>query len=265
MNKLPGLMAMLALVVTGCGSTMAGTPTVGTPVGALPADQVVFQVWSAGGLQPPVIGARSMPGLTIYGNGDMYVADYGDGDGPPTIGVTHADPGEIARFVADVEAGGLIGNDDAYGFPSVTDLPSTAVTLHGADGGTTVSVYGLDESFDEYLDRSSEVRRRADLRDVIDEAYTFVGATQPYLPAALEVFDLGDDRYDTGAPLPTWPGPNPADFAPTGRWDGCAELTDDVESILAAATANSNAGWSTPIGDRILVVKPLLPGDTACD
>ena len=211
-----------------------------------------------------MIWARSVPGLTIYGNGDIFETDYGIWEGPPQVSVSHADPAEIARFVADVEASELVGDDDAYGFPNVTDIPSTSVTVHGAGSETSVSVYGLEETFDEYVERAGEVDRRAALRDIIDRGYAFGGDPEPYRPESLEVLDLGDDTYGATDDPPVWPGPDPAGFGPADRWEGCAEVTANVETLLAAAEENDAATWSTPIGNRVLIVKPLLPGEIAC-
>ena len=44
---------LMALILAGCGSAVAGSPGVGTTVSPLPTDQVVFQVWTGGGLVPP--------------------------------------------------------------------------------------------------------------------------------------------------------------------------------------------------------------------
>jgi hypothetical protein len=125
-----------------------------------------------------------------------------------------------------------------------------------------VSVYALDERFDEYTSWPGRRRRRR-LRSLIAEAHALVGDNgTPYVPPRVVVLEQRVDP-DEGTAEVRWPGPEPAEFLhrpgpPDRRSIACGELTGrSAATVYAAALENPGQRWLVGGATRVLVVNPL--------
>lgn len=236
-----------------------------------PADQVVWQERTSGGLVPLSVGAAEVPTLTVYADGRVFAADrerttrY---DHPVPLRSGQVSERALGRFLADVAASGLFGPDQDFGRPGVTDLPTTTVSAHLDGATTTVEVYALEASFEEDLS-DAQVDRRNGLRDLLAAGTGLAADAEPWTPDRVRVTDVGEVEPDAAAPGPPapWPGPAFAAFAevPGGGGERCLVVTGaGAAEVFEAASAN--AGIAFVAGDEVheLVVAGLLPGEAGC-
>lgn len=262
--------ALVALVMTACSTTAVSAPTRGPtpaptsgPTPALPADQVVFSVSSAGGLVPPVYYALESPALVIYGDGRLLTVTKSAGLQmvPARFDLAHIDPAAVASFVSQVEAGGVVSPATDFGTPGVTDQAATTVMVNGANGPQEASAYAFDERFEPRL-TAAQRSARASLRTVIDQAANLAAGAgrTAYTPDRVVVYEV-DPAYVNGAATKGWPGPPPSSFlkpSDTGRSIACGELAaDPAEQVYRAALDNPGALWLVDGVTRVLAVNPL--------
>ena len=253
-------------------SSVPTTPTTEVPTRdrRLPADQVVWQASSGGGLRPVASAAGDVPAVTLYGDGRIFVAapDRDQAfDHPIPVRLGHVDPAALAAFVAEVEASGLFDGDPVdLGSPSATDGITTTATFGSEHGAVVVSAYFLESEFDDGLSTAQVGRRRA-LRALIGRAASLATTTRAWVPDRVRVTDVtaGDDLSEAGAAAP-WSGPAFASFlTETASGTTCGELRGEAAAdAFAAATANPTVVFSAGGEARALVVAALLPGEPAC-
>lgn len=261
---------LLGTVLTLIMTTSCSPNAESTPAPGLPGGQMVFMVMSSGGMAPAVYQALAAPSLAIYGDGRVLTVVEAPVLQllPARYEVARIDPATVASFVADVEAGGLITNGTDFGMPRVTDLPSTAVMVHGQTGQQQVNVYAFDERFDARLTAEQRSARIA-LRAVIAKASGLAAgaARSTYSPDRVVVSEV-EPGHNSEPATTGWPGPPPSAFlAPsTGRrWIACGELNaDPAEVVYRAALTNPGARWLVDGATRILAVNPL-PLPDACN
>jgi len=232
--------------------------------GALPADQVVFMVDSGGGLVPPVVYALESPSLVMYGDGRILSIAHDDDTGgavPARYQLTRVDPLAVSAFVSSVEARGIINSAKDFGQPPVTDMDSTAVTVHGQNAPAKVSVYAFHDQFDKDV-TADQQKARAALRQVVDAASNLAaGATPtPYSPDRVVVYDVGLGYGDRTATT-VWPGPPPGSFlepSNQSRSVACGPLSGaPATAVYNAALTNPGALWLVDGVPRVLAVNPL--------
>ncbi|MEI6253790.1 MAG: hypothetical protein WCP30_13385, partial [Mycobacteriaceae bacterium] len=194
MKRLLGA-ALVSLVMTACSTTAVSAPTPGptpAPTPALPADQVVFSLSSAGGLVPPVYYALESPALVIYGDGRLLTVTKSPGLQmvPARFDLAHIDPAAVASFVSQVEAGGVVSPATDFGTPGVTDQAATTVMVNGANGPQEASAYAFDERFEPRL-TAAQRSARASLRTVIDQAANLAAGAgrTAYTPDRVVVYE----------------------------------------------------------------------------
>lgn len=248
--------------MTACSGTAESDPAPG-----LPSDQPVFTVMSTGGMSPPVVQALDSPSLVIYGDGrvltmveplDIQVV-------PDRYTVARIDPATVASFVADAESDRLINSRTDFGTPRVTDLPSTWVTVQGANGLQQASAYAFDPQFETKLTEAQR-SNRAQLRALIDRAKALAAgaSSSPYSPDRVVVHEFASRPQEPPATV-GWPGPDPSGFLTASdkrRAVACGEVAGDAAGVVyLAALANPGARWLVGGASRTLAVNPIpLPG-----
>ncbi len=248
--------ALAVTAVLGCGP--------GATAGAAPADRMVFTVTSAGGMVPAVLYAMQSPALAVYDDGRVLTVVPAAVTQlvPARYEVARVDPAAVRDFVATARAGGLFDGGTDFGSPRVTDLPTTTVTLDGAQ----VRAYALDTQFETALSAAQRDARNA-LRALIarGSALAAGAATESYAPDRIVVSEPRPGRNDEPAAT-AWPGPSPSPStfmtpAASGRSIACGELSGpDAGAVYAAALANPGARWLVEGGTRVLAVNPLPLG-----
>jgi len=219
-------------------------------------------------MAPAVYQALASPSLAIYGDGRVLTIVQAPALQliPARYQVARINPAEVASFVAEVEAGGLINAGTDFGTPRMTDLPSTTVMVHGHNGSEQVSPYAFDERFDARL-TPEQRNARAALRTLISGASALAaGASRvPYSPDRVVVYEV-EPNNNTEPATVGWPGPPLSTFLTPNtsrRASACGELNaDPAEVVYQAALNNPGARWLVDGGTRLLAVNSLpLPGD----
>lgn len=252
------LAVALTSLVVACNGPTAATEV---PTESLPAEQVVFQVTSAGGLLPHLVALLESPSLVIYGDGRVLsqVSRSGHPTLPARFELSHGDPLAVADLVTRAETRGLIVASTDFGKPGVTDMGATRVLVHGRQGESEVSAYAFIPQFETDLTERQR-SNRAVLRALIQEAEGLAGDDPVALtPDQVTVFELAPDSR-AEAVVAEWPGPDPTTFlSPTqGRAIACGHLTgDQAARAYQAALENPGARWLVGGVERILVVNPL--------
>ena len=261
---------LLILALTGCGVWPLDKPTASPS--PLPGDRLVFMVQGGGGgFTPYFHQAVLTPALAVYGDG--RVIQYDEGQQAPNVPaayvLTRVDPALVAAFAADAEARDLINPETDFGDPTVSDMPSTTVQLHGAGGPHRIYVYAFDAGFDDDLGRAQR-RAREELAEVIDRASALPGDGErlPYRPDRVRVTEFA---FDGGGKTrgAEWPGPDPESFlvptTPRSVRLACGELSGPAaEKVYAAARDNPDGIWTYASKRRVFAVVPILPTLGGC-
>lgn len=230
---------------------------------ALPGDQMVFMVLSAGGMAPSVVYAMQSPSLAIYGDGRVLTTVPGPAlqPVPARYELARVDPDDVRQFIAEARSGGLLDGNTDFGAPRMTDLPTTTVLVHGDGEPAQVRVYALDRQFEAGLTPAQRDARDR-LRSLIEKASGLpAGAVrQPYSPDRVAVYEPLPGRHEDPGSV-VWPGPPPPDFlAPSAnrRFLSCGELTGTAAvTVYRAALENPGARWLVEGTTRVLAVNPL--------
>ena len=272
---------LVALTAAACGSghdVTSGVPT-STDGTRLPADRVVWQADTGGGLVPHAFVANDVPEVTIYGDGRVFLPVPAETDGgsagtvPTAVRLVQGKVPQtkLRDFLDDVSASGALDESVDYGDPQVTDLPSTNVRLHGAGQPAEVDVYALMADFDTGLTGSQQASRRK-LRDLIEHSRTLTGATKEWVPDRVEAIDLAVPEGAPSGDAAEWPGPPFIDVfgtvKPGATIDGprCAELSGDDGAKAYAAALDAGRPFVDDRGAELqVVVRALLPGEVACE
>jgi len=236
-----------------------------------PADQVVWQERSAGGLVPVSVVAAEGPTLTIYADGRIFLADReatSRYDHPVPLRAGQVPEAALKTFLDEVEASGLFAEDVDFGEPEVSDLATTSVSAHVAGATATVEVYALEASFEEDLS-AGEVDHRNSLRDLLAAGADLATDAARWEPDRVRVTDLGvvpPEGASTASP-DAWPGPPFATFAEVsgGSSERCLVVEgDEAAVVFDAAVANPEIAFTA--GDEVheVVVAALLPGEPGC-
>lgn len=247
------------------------TPTDAGDVPPDPADQVVWQERSGGGLVPVSVVAAEVPTLTVYADGRVFRADREAStryDHPVPFTSAKVSKAALAGFLDEVRASDLFTDDADFGRPAVTDLPTTSVSVHLDGETTTVDVYALEASFEEDLS-DAQVDARNGLRDLLAAGAELAADAEPWVPTRVRATDLGPVEPDTSAaaPPPSWPGPPFATFAevPGAGGERCLVVEGPAApEVFDAAVANPGIAFASGDDVREVVVAALLPGDPGC-
>lgn len=252
------------------GTTIPGGTTVPVTGDDLPADQVVWQVSSGGGMVPYTVTLAALPTVTIYGDGRAIVArNDGFRSGHPwAYDEGTVAPADLARFLGHAMSSGLF-DGHKIDSPQVTDLGGTSARIHADGPARSVSAYALDDSFDDDLSGDAAARRR-DLRALINASSDLAKDRHRWVPDRVSVIEVQADR-DTGDTLPPWPGPPLAVvLQPVGDdlgFDRCGVITgDDARKVLEADAKAGDTGnrWTDRGNQHTLVLRLMLPGEPGC-
>jgi hypothetical protein len=265
----------------GGGGSGGGTAGIDHPTGP---DELVLRVETGGGFVPVEYNLANVPGFSLFGDGRVIVTgpmiEIYPGPALPNLQVTRVAEEGIQAILEEARRAGLFGRDATYGFPCVTDLPTTTFTLVAEGATHTVSAYalGFEDSTTgscpgvETQERARLVelsRKLGDLASWLPEGS--VGRTEEYVPQAMRIFvtpyrqdpeleqdpvrwPLEDDLGSFGSPAPDL-----ADYR-CGVVDG-----EELRTLLPVArSANQLTPWASD-GDPVgLVFRPLLPDEAGC-
>jgi hypothetical protein len=286
-NRTSTAAALVAVALLGaaCGGPnddgSDGDPAIAHPTAP---DELVLRVDVGGGFLPVEYHLAQIPGVSIYGDGRMImtgpVIEIYPAPALPNLQVRQLTEEALQAILRAARDAGLMEGDASYGFPCVTDLPTTTFTL-SADGRTSVvSAYAL--GFEEGAGTCEGVDEaaRADLvafQSALGHLEGLVpagsvGAEEPYVPGAMRVYVL---PYRGDPELPqepvAWPVTgsmgtfgHPAGVAQGARC-GIVAGPDLVPLLEAAAGANQLTPWTSGGREHAAIFRPLLPDEHGCE
>jgi hypothetical protein len=269
-------------VLAACGrfnDSGDGGDAIAHPTGA---DELVLRVSNGGGFVPVEYNLRSVPGISIFGDGRMVIEgpqiEIYPGPALPNLQVRQLTEDAIQTILEEARKAGLLGADANYDFPCVADASTTTFTVV-ADGSThTVSAYALGPE-DAGDCPGIDAEARAELFEFQGKLGGLdgwlpagsIGTEEPFTGDEMRVY-VGDYRGepDLAQPAVAWPleaplqefGARDATFADYR----CGVVAgEDFEALLEQArTANELTPWTSD-GERFaLILRPLLPDEHTC-
>jgi hypothetical protein len=271
---------------SGPSGSSGGTGAISYPTGA---DDLVLRVETSGGFVTPQTTLRTVPQVSIFGDGRMIqqgpVTEIYPGQALPNLQQSQLTDAAVQSILAEAEKAGLLGPDADYPYPCISDLPTTVFTVN-ADGQThTISAYALSVEArggasgptmqcpnvnTEARTQLAEFQRKlGDLASWLPAGS--VGAEQPYTPTEMRVYVgpyQGDPQLEQHQIA--WPLATP--LASFGDPDAnlpdlrCGVVSgDDLATLYPdAERANELTPWTSD-GDRFaLTFRPLLPDEHGC-
>lgn len=268
--------AFLALVLVGCGETEP------TPISRpIAADQLVVRIETLGGLQPPLESERSLPSISIYGDGLVLVPRVVQGIFPGPAGYAldafRIDAALLDEIVANALGIGLQGADrriEQEGPEFVVDGGATVITVV-ANGRRHVTaadaLFDASASSQERRLLSGFVTRLLELGSTVSElapqeptsVAVYVAALDPGFGPAVR--SEPDAPWPFAEPIATWGEPMPPEGLSVDvrcAVVGGAELSAALPSLLEATATTA---FVDDAGDRrMLAWRPILPDESDC-
>lgn len=248
-------------------------PSAGSP---LPSpDDVVLSIVSSGGFVPVEIALGQLPTMAVYADGTIVrpgpVPEIYPGPLVKPLEVGRLAPETLEWLLEAARTSGVIGSDVDFGYPTVTDLDSTTVTVVIDGVEQSASAYALYEEFaaDPTL-TPEQTEARQGLMAFVSDAFAAAGTVADWTvprPDRILVWAFPHvDRTDIDAgPALEWPlAPELIALDPdTGR--ACIELSGRraVRLLEAAMPATDLTPWQAGEVQYNLVVRPVIvPADT---
>ena len=267
------VLALLPLLAAAaCGSGVAADDDALGAVSAAP-DALVLQVVRAGGFLPAGAAFRSVPSVSVYGDGRVVTQgaqiEVWPAPALPSVQVGRLDADEVERLVA---AGrDLVEAAEDYGQPPVADAPTTAVVVQDGDERGVAAAVALEELSGEAPadgggltagQRAARERLAAYVRQVQDAAAA--APAEAYDGEGLAVLA---EPYGDAAPVEELP---PSEVA----WPGPALTAGECVVVMggqadevrrAAASASVETRWTAGGQVLRLAFRPLLPHERTCE
>jgi hypothetical protein len=250
----------------------------GPPAGELDP-HIEARIEAGGGMGEAPEGAGLI--FELHDDGSVFTA----GSGPFGLERYRLGPEGIdraRRLLGDIDL-----DDTAYGEPSITDMPSTAVyvNLDGHPGDLSVyaladldDIGGLGVSADQQAARAALMTTLDELDGLADDAHLVAEPPEDYRPERLDVSFIpwvtGDDGSSTGLEPLLWPLDTPLTDRTLG-WDGLRLCTtvegDEATALTEAMAVDQTEPWSTGAAEGssrpttvAAQVHGLRPGEDAC-
>jgi len=110
-------------------------------------DDLVLRIDTSGGFVAVQSSLRSIPQISIYGDGRMIVQgpqiEIYPGPALPNLQVSQLSEADLQVILAAARDAGLLGADADYPYPCVADLPTTTFTVNAGGSTHTVTAYAL--------------------------------------------------------------------------------------------------------------------------
>lgn len=267
----------------GSGSSGSDEPGITHPTGA---NDLVLRVAQGGGFVAVPYNLKSVPGVSIYGDGRMIVEgpvmEIYPGPALPNLQVTRLSEAGLQSILEAADRAGLLGPDASYDYPCVADVPTTTFTVNAADGIHTISAYAL--GFAEGAEATGqcdgvdlEARQKlfefqtklGDLGSWLPEGS--IGQEEPFTPSEMRVYVTS---YQGDPQLEQQPAAWPLAVSLDRFGEPDANLQDlrcgviggdDLSTLLPEAQqANELTPWTSGGDDFGLIFRPLLPDEHTC-
>ncbi|HEY0699124.1 MAG TPA: hypothetical protein VGD43_15090 [Micromonospora sp.] len=272
----------LLLLAAGCAAKV-DTGGGGGDAGPLPDDgTLVLRVSHVGGFVPPASLATRVPMISVYGDGRVITEGpqpaIFPGPALPNLQEQQISADDVAELVDRALRAG-VGSPTDLGTPSVTDVPSTRITVWTAGGVRTTEAYALMEQVPASgltADQQAARRKLLDLVGALTDLPGTLGAaavpdSRPYQPTRIAgVAAPWTPSGSAGVPEQVevaWPGPAlPGEPQGQGGELACvvAEGVAAKAVMRAAGRATSITPWTYDGRRWTIGLRPLLPDETSC-
>lgn len=283
-RSLIALLAVLALVVTGCGDDAEDGTAVGAGSGAdrpvgldVDGDDVVLLVENVDGFLTREATFQMLPQTVVYGDGTVIepgaqILIY-PGPALPAVNRSAVDAATVEAIVAAAREAGLDTHEADYGRPLIEDAGDTVVTVE-IDGEVYVhraTALALDPEGtpSEGVDADQAAARQR-LATFLDEARQLVadGTSEDPVPYAADRFRLYVQSA-VGVPADPEIDPSERDWGIDGVELAASDCTpveppaaEELADVLADADALTR--FSSGGEEWIVIARPVLPHETTC-
>ncbi len=281
------LVALLGIGAAACGSSDGGNRVSTRSIPSGP-DDLVIRVDTRGGFTSVESQLAIVPELSIFGDGRVIVTGPVTQQYPPhalpNLQTGRLSRATLERLVRRAADAGLVGPAVDYGRPSITDMPTTEITVDAPQCSSAAAcaaphpqhIYALSAEpvhGDPGLTAGQvAARRRANAWLTAANAAAQGAATTPYVPTEVAVYvrPMDAQRDDLiQISRVAWPGNDLATFGdalPSLSPYRCGVLTGaSATSALAAADrATSLTRWTSGPSGYAAVWRPLLPDEHRC-
>lgn len=270
-RRVTWLGTLTALSLVACGSSAR----VSTPSHHQLTGRVLTETVGGGYVPGDVAFAEQLPVVTVLANGRTFTVDEASSVSIASraalvrVAERTLPRNTLDQIVNLAEAAGITPQPPEFGHPSVTDLPTTTVTVT-VDGRTsTAAVYAL--GFKEGLTTDQLAARRR-LQAFVNTLARLVGKAgpgsrpRPYVPRSLSVYASALAIPPTKPSRPRrWPLRSFSPIAP-GSVE-CVPVTGapavrEALSLMAAATRDTV--WLSSGRRWQVAARPDLPGTRSC-
>lgn len=222
-------------------------------------DEVVLRVETGGGFVPVIVNWRQVPEHLLFDDGRLVRLTSEAGAVVPTFEAVGLDEGDTADLLDAADA--VIDGPDP-GFPNVTDLPTTSVTLTTGGDERTLDVYALGFEDDTALG-NDEAAARAAVVDLLED----LAAAEPAVPFVPDEWLALTTATLEGADVVSatvWPFDD-ARAASAEAPQVCTAVQGEEADQLLAAAAEDEFGYVTANGTVVeLALQPVLAGGETC-
>lgn len=248
---------------------------------------LVLQVRTAGGFVPIGYDFASVPALSVYADGTAVLPGPMTLQYPPAalpnLQVAHLSQAALDELVAAAGDAGLLAPAPDYGRPSITDMPTTTVTIvvdgeafvHaayalGAGPGETPGEGGAYDDGALTAEQSAARVALAGFVQAANEAALAAGGQESYEISALAVSAMVVDPASLseveGVESATVPWPVPG-VALADAEGGCVVVDgEDARALLAVlADANELTRYEQDGVVHLAWFRPLLPHERTCE
>ena len=255
------------------------------------ASEVVLRIDASGGFVPVQYSLTETPGFSLYGDGTVIVTgpmiEIWPQPALPNLQKTTISEKAIDSLLAAAQEAGLFDAGVDYGQPTVTDMPTTTITINSGGATYTSSIYalGFGEMFDTEFGASSAelglTSEQAEARAKVLEFTmktgdldSFTGTTlqwEQYEYESLAIFSL---PYDPGLTMyDETVQPNHLDWplgdlstlgepvSPEGYRRVVVSGDDLAELRPLLAQATQITLWKSGAHEYYLYFRPLLPDE----
>lgn len=230
-----------------------------TPLTFGDGDEVWLRVDTGGGFVPLIVNQRQVPDVLLFDDGRLVRLTTDPGAVVPEFEVVRLDETQTAALL---DAAGAVIDGPEVGFPDVTDLATTTITLSAESQDGALEVYAL--GFDDEQLAVDERAARAAVATLLHDLAA-AGDADPYVPeewlalttATLEAADVVDSE--------PWPlDPDRAASADTPAV--CTRLTgDEVEQVRTVLLDGESELVDTGSTVVEIALRPVLTGEESCN
>ena len=280
-TRLAAVAVALLLFVTACAGETGSSPPPADADRPVDPDTLVLRVDYTGGYLPATHILSRLPLISVYVDGrvitDGPMPDIFPRPAMPNVQQQTISPELVEVLVQKAVAAG-VGTAVDFGRPTVTDMPSTRITIVTREGTRKLEVYALAPDVDGLTDSLTGEQRMArktlsDFLASLQDLPTKLGAGQPelYPVSALAVVTTPyalDRTADVPAqPEVAWPGPAlPGQVPDANLGVGCVTVTgsEATAALALAAKANVLTPWTWGGKRWSLEFRPILPDESGC-